>query len=49
MTLECLRILTWTAANFCGVADDVREGFDVHFADTYEDVYRVALDYDLTQ
>lgn len=27
------------------LADDVRKGFEVHFADTFEDVYRVALDY----
>lgn len=28
------------------LADDVRKGFNVHFAETFEDVYRVALDYD---
>lgn len=28
------------------LSDDVRKGFEVHFADTFEDVYRVALDYD---
>lgn len=28
------------------LADDVRKGFSVHFAETFEDVYRVALDYD---
>ena len=28
-------------------ADDVRKGFDVHFSDTFEDVYKVALDYDV--
>ena len=27
-------------------ADDVKKGFSVHFADTYEDVYKVALDYE---
>lgn len=27
------------------LSDDVRKGFEVHFADTFEDVYRVALDY----
>lgn len=30
---------------FSCIADDVRQGFDVHFAETYEDVYKVALDY----
>ena len=28
-------------------ADDVKKGFDVHFSDTFEDVYKVALDYDV--
>lgn len=28
------------------LADDVRKGFTVHFADTFEDVYKVALEYD---
>jgi hypothetical protein len=27
-------------------ADEVREGLDVHFAETYEDVYKVAFEYD---
>lgn len=29
------------------VADDVKKGFNVHFSDTFEDVYKVALDYDV--
>lgn len=31
---------------FSCIADDVRKGFNVHFAETYEDVYKVALDYE---
>lgn len=27
-------------------AAEVREGLDVHFAETYEDVYQVAFEYD---
>lgn len=32
---------------FSCIADDVRQGFNVHFAETYEDVYKVALDYEV--
>lgn len=34
------------ALKLTGFADDVKEGFDVHFAETFEDVYKIALDYD---
>lgn len=27
------------------LAAEVKEGLDVHFADTYEDVYKVAFEY----
>ena len=27
------------------LADDVKEGIDAHFVDQYEDVYKLALDY----
>ncbi|KAL3145396.1 hypothetical protein ABBQ38_001644 [Trebouxia sp. C0009 RCD-2024] len=29
------------------LSDDVKKGFNVHFSDTFEDVYKVALDYDV--
>ena len=28
------------------LADDVKKGFTVHFAETFDDVYKVALEYD---
>jgi hypothetical protein len=31
---------------YCRSAAEVREGLDVHFAETYEDVYKVAFEYD---
>ncbi len=37
---------TFLLTDICLLPDDVRKGFEVHFADTFEDVYRVALDYD---
>ncbi len=37
---------TFLLTDTCLLSDDVRKGFEVHFADTFEDVYRVALDYD---
>lgn len=42
MTCQECSMLVW----LCN-ADDVRKGFDVHFSDTFEDVYKVALDYDV--
>lgn len=37
---------TFLLTTVCLLPDDVRKGFEVHFADTFEDVYSVALDYD---
>ena len=37
--------LACCALNLSGFADDVKEGFNVHFAETFEDVYKIALDY----
>lgn len=39
-SVECSWLSPWCTA------DDVKKGFSVHFSDTFEDVYKVALDYD---
>lgn len=41
-----ITLLHFKNTNCLLAADEVREGLDVHFAETYDDVYTIAFEYD---
>ena len=42
--VKCIILPAGNKADFTDLPDEVREGLEVHYAATYEDVFSVALD-----